>query len=732
MLYKKLYSTLFVLLLSFNILSQKTAYIPNYLLDLSTIDGQQFSWSKTQESQNFTLIWGDSAGINPLLSSDPDLVFNPSQILDTMEWIYEQFHNYNFIDDSPGTNLSVYKIPIIMLNTFGPGGAQGWAFGGDVDGVVGAFWAHPLAMQDGQVAAHELAHSIQAQIVIDFRLPSGLGGAWDNAGIFWETHANFMRNLLYPQSVTAFGMDVTHIETFGDWKNTYENYPLLFSIMQTDGINAINDLWKESFDYEYPLQAYKRIMSYNQVQLNDRIFEYVKKMATYDFTINNVGSFFRMYRNSDLDNNLLSVQSTWTILSQDTLDEKHFKVPIHLAPEEYGYNIIPLHIESDSCPVILKFKGHTETNNHSGWRYCFVSAFNDGTISRYSETYQSNEKEIMFDLEPNETQLYFVVMGAPYDDIQTNSSNDTWKGYPKHFRYPYDLYIDGAKPEGYQAGNSFRAQLKINGTIHPNGGGWVQNSASVSPSVYIGEHAIVLGNSTITGNVVIDGTAIVKDASISDNVIVTDNAIVLGGNASGSARIKGQAFSENNEIYGSALVHMRARVSNYELYGNIEVGGDVVVYNEFGSCDNGVYYRMTNYYEDNLLECDNRTAMHPENSDVNAQTNLFLTSEMQTACNCLNFEDCILGIIQNQDLNSNLKVYPIPAVENLRLELEGELGTFSLKMFSSSGEKMIEIFDQTDSKIDLDIRHLENGIYILQIQRKGEFLPQTIKIIVNH
>ncbi|MBK8493439.1 MAG: hypothetical protein IPL49_21840 [Saprospirales bacterium] len=83
--------------------------------------------------------------------------------------------NFGFAQDITGTNLHQYKIPVMMLNTFGPSGATGWAFGGDVDGVIGAFWVHPLAIQDGHVAAHELIHSLQAQCVIDYRTTNGMG-----------------------------------------------------------------------------------------------------------------------------------------------------------------------------------------------------------------------------------------------------------------------------------------------------------------------------------------------------------------------------------------------------------------------------------------------------------------------------------------------------------------------------------------------------------------------------
>ena len=209
-------------------------------------------------------------------------------------------------------------------------------------------------------------------------------------------------------------------------------------------------------------------------------------MACYDFEFNNWGNFFREARYNDLKYSWMSIQSTFNILKAIPGSPNRYEIPIEQAPEEYAYNIIPLHVESDSCAVIIKFKGHSETNEHAGWRYGFVTEKNDGKVSRYSETYNSDEKEIHFTLENGESKMYFVVMGAPKTNITTNSTNDTWHGYPKHFRFPYKIAITGAFPEGHQDPSLFRADLKSNGTIHLNGGGWVDNNSNVSSSVYIG------------------------------------------------------------------------------------------------------------------------------------------------------------------------------------------------------------------------------------------------------
>ena len=70
--------------------AQKQAYVPAYIRDTNTVEGRQFSWDKTAQSTNFLLIWGDGVGPSPQTFTDPNLRFDPKQILDTMEYIFRK------------------------------------------------------------------------------------------------------------------------------------------------------------------------------------------------------------------------------------------------------------------------------------------------------------------------------------------------------------------------------------------------------------------------------------------------------------------------------------------------------------------------------------------------------------------------------------------------------------------------------------------------------------------
>lgn len=713
-------------------IAQKTVYIPNYLKDLNNVDGKQFSWDKTYQTDNFILIWGETVGTDPKSYSDKSLQFDPVAVLDTMEYIYAAFKGNAFLNDSAGTNLAKYKIVIVMYNTWGANGAQGWANGGDVDGVIGAFWVHPDGIRDGGVAAHEFTHSLQSQNNIDYRAKHGLGGAWQNAGIFWETHANYMRNLLYPKAVGAWGMDQYHLETWGDWKNTYENYELLMAIHLSEGSPMIAKIWQEAYADEYPLQAYKRIAKYDQDRFNDSLFVYARRMATFDYSF--WGKYFRENRVDNLKNNLLSLQRTYNILKRLPSSNNRFEIPIEQAPEEYAYNLIPLIVDSDSCAVIVKFKGHTDANVHAGWRYGFVAENENGELSRYSPTYSEDEKEINFKLEANEAKLYLVVMGAPKTDITTNTSNDTWHGYPKHFRFPYEISITGAEPEGSQKSDLFRSYFRKNGHKHINGGGWVVNSSTVSDSVFVGPNAMVLGNSNITGHVIVDNTSVVVNSSIKDQANILDNAFVIGSNISENAIVAGHAYVENVTMSGSAKVWMRANVLNYKLSGTAEVGGDVVVYNQNGDCDNGVQYVMTNYYDDKLLDCDGKTANSQVNKDVNNKYSLFTDEEMKMKCNCENLPDCkttssVLILTNEIGLPSP---NPTRGIVSLAFgdKLNGkQLNISILDVYGRQLKQQDKVFE--NGKININLEDLQSGIYYVLIESDHQIINRSTIVKID-
>ena len=83
---------------------------------------------------------------------------------------------------------------------------------------------------------------------------------------------------------------------------------------------------------------------------------------------------------------------------------------------------------------------------------------------------------------------------------------------------------------------------------HPNGGGWVADTASVEDGVYVGPNALVYEHAKIHGNVLFSQNRyIVVYPKISDNSRVHGNAVVYGNSrisddaeVAGNSRVAGQ------------------------------------------------------------------------------------------------------------------------------------------------------------------------------------------------
>jgi hypothetical protein len=612
---KKLLLSGIFILISTNLFA-KSVYLPNDFSNDPVISSQ-WSWDKSYQSTNFVVFWGNIVGTNPANYSNPDLRFNPQDICNYLEGSYAKFiTEIGFCSDTADKNLGQYKIIVMMNDTWSGGGPSGWAFGGAYDEVIGALWIHPNATRDGFVLSHEFAHSLQNMI----RIQENPGGGFSNyepAGFFWETHANYMRCLQYTQFAGDdlprwMGTSMFHLSST---RHHYCAFKWLMHLQQLDGINMINRLWKESVANEHPLVTLRRLKGWNQSQLNDFIYDYAKREVTCDYPAYSFGNIMRDTRNQLKNNEPHYMWRFHTILDQINGATGRYVVPDEYALQDYGYNLIPLYTTCDSRIVHIKFKGHTEINDSEGWRYGFVAV--SGTSPRYSPTYSADESEVTFQMNGNETELYFVVVGAP-----TSHTSYLWEpGWPKIKRYPYELRIENAVPEGYQ--NGFRSQYKTSGITHSNGGGWVASSASVASSVYVSPKAIVLGSSNISGNVRIENTAWVENATVRDNVIISGNANIWGGTYSGSAQILENAILSNCTVSGSAIIKGDAMEWGVTLGGSIVVGGDA----EIGNCSAGVYLQCP--HPNNGREaCDGKGAGDASNQDLNASYGLFSDAQM--------------------------------------------------------------------------------------------------------
>jgi hypothetical protein len=608
----------------------KSVYIPTYWANDTYL--KTWSYSRSYQSANFIIFWGSAAGTNPAgNASGSSLHFVPQTICDTLEKIYAKYvTQLKFCSDTSTVNLGKYKIPIVMTNTWGTGGPDDFAYATSFDNVIGGMFVDASATLDGGVTSHEFTHCLQFMMGIQENVNSG--GAFQNndlCGFFFETHANFMRAQLYP-NVASYDLPRWIGTGAFHWSSTrhhYDAFDLLFYMQQIDGISMVNRLWKESLADEHPLMTYKRLKGWTQMQLNNFIYDYAKRQVTYDYTVNNVGAILRAERDRLKAQEPHYLWRQYTMLKQISTTTGRYIVPDASAPQDYGFNVIPLYTTCTGKNVTIKFKGHTEVNSTAGWMYGFVATKADGTVSRYGAVNTANESELSFQLNSTETQLYLVVIGAP----STHTSYIWEAGFPRIKRYPYELRIANAVPEGFQTG--FRSEYKTNGHAHSNGGGWVANTSTVASTAYVGPNALVLGNSNISGNAVINGTAWVQDAIVTDNVVINGNANVTQGTYGGSTSITDNAILNNVTSSGSAIFKQNALEFGGTFGGTVIVGGDA----EVVGCTTGVYLQSPDPHIGNQrTDCDGKGASDITNTDVNSTYTQFTDAQMafSTTPNC--------------------------------------------------------------------------------------------------
>lgn len=611
----KNFTCILFLLIPFSFWAQKEIYIP--------LEWQQgsldYSFDRSAESSNFIVFWGPLAGEDPT-QAPADIAFDPQAILNTAEELYTFYiDTIRFVNDDSGL-ISQYKIILVMLHTWA--GLEGWAFGGNYDGVVGAMWMHPHAASSGPTLAHEFTHTLQNYT---WMMNPGLGFIDSSyVGFFWETHAEFMALQKFPSVALEFDMARWLNTCQYHWSSTrhhYQAFLFLQLIKEKDGIEMINRLWNESIIGEHPLETYKRLKGIDQEQLNDLFAGHAMRNVTWDYEI---GDLLRE-RRSTLDPIFLS-HPTFIPERIDTV-RNWYRIQNHLAPQDYGYNIIRLYPEAwPNCEKrIVYINFHSQyilpDYEEAGLRFGFV-AVNEQGLPRYSEVY-NDSGEKYFEMAANEAELYLVVSGAP-----RNHHNYHWEvGFPKIYRFPYEFRLKGAVPEGYQPG--FRDPPPVAGSPHPNGGGFVAATANVSSEAFVGPHAQVLDNAIVTDSARIKDYAIIErsaviggNATVSGLAVVGENAYVHGDAViSGQAKVHGgcviydSAFVGDNALIFVTRVFENAKLThntfcwNANLHGDIVLGGDAEYFSE---CAGGTYMQVEGAYGRNCDGLDD----HPANIDL--------------------------------------------------------------------------------------------------------------------
>lgn len=695
--------------------AQKSVFIPD---EFNRAPLNEWSSGQWYESDNFFIVWGNKAGTTPASNIDSNVRFDPAQIAAYLEASYRLFvTELRFVSDSANKNLGRYKIIVVMTDTYeGPNGPTGWGYAASYGKTIGGMWVNPNATRDPYVLTHEFVHTLQVHNIFEGDLPGNGFALYGSAAWILEAHANYMSCVQYPEHAS---LDIprwlaTRNYHLGSTRHRYDAFRWMMTIEEAyGGVDMVSRLFRESTSAEHPLVTLRRLMNWNQSDLNDFVYDYASRDVAFDYPARGYGAAMRsrrdIYRNNASENHNLWREHT--ILERVDSASGHFRVGDDAAPQDQGYNVIPLYPTCASRTVQVRFRGHDESDSAAGWRWGFVAVRADGASARYSSVARSSDSAATFTMLPDETALYLVVVATP--TIHHDYSYEP--GWPKINRFPYEVRLENAVPEGYEPDYRTDVRQLFAGTRHDNGGGWVASDASVAASVFVGPQAVVLGASRLSGNVRVDGRARLErvtagervrfdgDAAVvggtfSDSVVVTDRAVLYDCSVAGGAHIGGNALNAPNVL--------NALAPGPTFTGVLTIGGDA----ELGSCDVPGVYLQVPYSGNGRTRCDGRDADDSSNIDVNEETVHFDSlAIMLIGC------DAVTGADEVRETISFIAVRPVPASEWIAIELPYADATITL--IDAFGRVVrVQPTNRLQKTVAIDLTGLSDGAFIVRVK----------------
>ncbi|MBQ9695058.1 MAG: N-acetylglucosamine-1-phosphate uridyltransferase [Oscillospiraceae bacterium] len=499
------------------------------------------------ESEHFVIFYGNNDTTGQV--NDAFLKRN----LENYEKLWHCYGEYlgmeNMNVDIYGKSTQKYKTNVYLTYTGLDQYAEGWAFMSAEDGY-GIEIISPNAMLDDLTIAHEFGHVVTMQ-----------QKAWvdqDITGAWWEPLANWFREMYLSSEYYTGDTRTAWFEpytrnlslTLPHGRNYYEVWPFLVYLSYNPdnlpglGIDAVKRIISEANPGEYPFDTITRLFGTDaQVVFG----HYAKRMATFDFGA-------REAYQEEWRKKLAASPFYWNLFY--TVPEDHgtgwLDVPQEEAPMQGGLNVIPLVLSGDTVGVDLQ--GSSDDPN-AAWQACIVTVDAAGQ-EHYSDLFGAGES--MTASAAGAVSAYLTVAAMPKDLNDVNAFHkdnvSSCKDGVERRRYPYAIRLTGASVQ--QSGG----YTKGAGHVHPNGGGWVADSASVADSVYVGPDAMVLGNAALTGNVRVEDHAVVTGTvTVQDHAVICGHAVVDGGGwvydngwKMGSASVSGNAVIGDSAVVTQA------------------------------------------------------------------------------------------------------------------------------------------------------------------------------------
>ncbi len=246
-----------------------------------------------------------------------------------------------------------------------------------------------------------------------------------------------------------------------------------------------------------------------------------------------------------------------------------YRVPFARAPEMFA----TMHHELDPLgdTLTVEFAGYELITDVEDWRWSLAATDENCESIRYTELLKSGDITTL-QLEPGESRVFVIVVATPdtttldLDGYQNVIAKDK---HPLRMRYPYEVRLVNAVPtiKQYQ-------RAKGAGAPHPNGGGWVDSTAHIEPTAYVGPNAMVLDEAVVLGNARVEDYAVMMDnARIEDNAVISGFSLLQNTAwVRNNAKFRDRAMaSDNTQIYivdDSVVEEYAILGQNYRMFDN--------------------------------------------------------------------------------------------------------------------------------------------------------------------
>lgn len=495
-------------------------------------------------------------------------------------WVNEMgLHDLNESSNPAYQDGHKYRANFHFLMTWDDGGGGGAFTSADPHGFFYAMGNTSYDRYDPPSGAipHEFGHVWEGAA-------AGFNGS-DSSGSWWECTANWMMLQFensYPQPGGYLANSMYYPAHGRDYYDSY----MIWEAARDDaryGPAWVNNVWTNANASqqvnEYILDRMIRCDSSGSADkaggVKDLWGDMAKKMVTLDFERQR---WLAAANSADDGTDWGFYQRCRTPLVKMPGTNGWYRVPRQHAPMEFGFNIIPLTAPAGTT-ISCNFQPQCDPVRQSDWRACLVAVNTAGQAS-YSTLWNMGTQTMT--LSPDQNRLYLVVIAVP-EPMKIVAP--VWNAYltDAGLQFPYAVAFSNAAPRNVTYPAASHATMHQ----HPNGLGWVANSATVDATAYVGPNAQVLTSAQVRNYARIEDYAVVRDnAQVRDNAIVSGHAIVQG-----NAKVYGQAKVRDwANVFGYAEIFENARVIEHancgdgnatthtKVYGSAVIKGTTYVY----------------------------------------------------------------------------------------------------------------------------------------------------------